>query len=89
MPKFIEILLLSSVHGHFVYSRCMWPGLWKCQNFKEIFIVSVGVGKKNSRNTRQEDEGMFKGTMFILLILKNNNPDYKMWKSVPQKQGVD
>ncbi len=54
--------------------------------FQEIFIVSVGVGKKNSRNTGQDDEGMFKGTMFILLILKNNNPDYKMWKSVPKKK---
>ncbi len=46
------------------------------REFQEIFIVSVGVGKKKiSRNTRREDEGMFKGTMFILLILKNNNID--------------
>jgi hypothetical protein len=50
------------------------------------FYCFCWSGEKNSRNTRQEDEGMFKGTMFILLILKNNNPDYKIWKSVPKKK---
>jgi hypothetical protein len=62
----------------------------KVPESQEIFIVSVGVGeKKIVENTLQEDEGMFKGTMFILLILKNNNPDYKMWKSVPKRRSVD
>jgi len=62
----------------------------KVPESQEIFIVSVGVGeKKIVKNNLQEDEGMFKGTMFILLILKNNNPDCKMWKSVPKKRSVD
>jgi hypothetical protein len=45
---------------------------------RNFLLFLLSGGKKNSRSTRQEDEGMFKGTMFILLILKNNNPDYKM-----------
>jgi hypothetical protein len=42
-------------------------------------IVEI-LGKKMKECLREQ--------WFILLILKNNNPDYKMWNSVPKKKSV-
>jgi hypothetical protein len=61
--------------------------VFESARISRMFYCFCWSGEKNiSRNTRQEDEGMFKGTMFILLLLKNNNPHYKKCKSVPKKK---
>jgi hypothetical protein len=57
MLEVLEVLLLPSGGGHFGYSSCTWPGLWKCQF---LLFSTTEVKEEILKKNRQEDVGMVK-----------------------------